>query len=380
MSNEYIGYLLVLLALICDGSYGAFAKLEQVSRLHPALLGFFLCCGLCLTSFCFLPWGVEYGQPFTWYGVLSGIILSPGVGLFVGLAIQCLGLSQGVALWSALAIITSFLWGSVGPSVVREPIASVPLSLLAIAALLTGILGVVYCEPLGRRLRSLLASNPYSAPNSAPGAKRADAAAPEKAPAGKTDDAAGEWVVSDGPGGGFVRRGSTAAADPMRLAVGCVAALVVGVTGGSFLIPLYYDEGKGDLASRVAVSYMPSVGLGALLGGALCTAVSFAAVVAQGGALPTASQVRAAALPGLAMGFLFAIDVVCQLVALDTYDLPYATVFPLVRCNVVVAGLWGICAFGELRDGASIAVFFASCGAVLIGAVLLALYGPQESR
>ena len=38
-------------------------------------------------------------------------------------------------LWSALAIITSFLWGSIGPSVVREPIASVPLSLLALAAL-----------------------------------------------------------------------------------------------------------------------------------------------------------------------------------------------------------------------------------------------------
>ena len=34
MSNEYVGYLLVLLALLCDGSYGAFAKLEQVSRLH----------------------------------------------------------------------------------------------------------------------------------------------------------------------------------------------------------------------------------------------------------------------------------------------------------------------------------------------------------
>ena len=28
MSNEFIGYLLVLLALVCDGSYGAFAKLE----------------------------------------------------------------------------------------------------------------------------------------------------------------------------------------------------------------------------------------------------------------------------------------------------------------------------------------------------------------
>tara|TARA_B110001452_G_scaffold234764_1_gene213235 strand:+ start:182 stop:322 length:141 start_codon:yes stop_codon:yes gene_type:complete len=40
-------------------------------------------------------------------------------------------------------------------------------------------------------------------------------------------------------------------------------------------------------------------------------------VLAQGGALPPTSQVRAAALPGLAMGFLFAIDVVCQLVALD---------------------------------------------------------------
>ena len=50
------------------------------------------------------------------------------------------------------------------------------------------------------------------------------------------------------------------------------------------------------------------------------------------------------------------------------------------RCNVVVAGLWGICVFGELRDGASIAVFFGSCGAVLIVAVLLALYGPQETR
>ena len=249
--------------------------------------------------------------------------------------------------------------------------------MLALAALLAGILGVVYCEHIGRRLRSLLAPNPYAAPEP----KKADGAAPEKVPAGSKTDEASEWAANDGPGG--LRRGGVAAADTRtvtQLVIGCVAALVVGVTGGSFLIPLYYDEARYDLASKVAVSYMPSLGIGTLLGGVLCTAASFAAVLARGGDLPSTSEVCVAVLPGLAMGLIFTIDVVCQLIALDTFDLPYATVFPLVRCNVVVAGLWGICVFGELRDGASITVFFASCGAVLVGAVLLALYGPQDSR
>ena len=74
------------------------------------------------------------------------------------------------------------------------------------------------------------------------------------------------------------------------------------------------------------------------------------------------------------------VKVVAQLLALDMYDLAYATVTPMVRANLVVAGLWGIFVFGELSDGATIVMFFGASALVLIGAILLAIYGPQESR
>ena len=49
--------------------------------------------------------------------------------------------------------------------------------------------------------------------------------------------------------------------------------------------------------------------------------------------------------------------------------------YPITQSCLLVSGLWGICAFGELRGARAIGGFFAAALVVLSGAALLGVYG-----
>ena len=55
-------------------------------------------------------------------------------------------------------------------------------------------------------------------------------------------------------------------------------------------------------------------------------------------------------------------------------DMGYAIAYPLMQTALFVGGLWGILAFKEIK-GRAIAVFFTASGVLLVGALLLVLYG-----
>lgn len=49
--------------------------------------------------------------------------------------------------------------------------------------------------------------------------------------------------------------------------------------------------------------------------------------------------------------------------------------FPLAQCEMVIAGIWGLLLFKELKGAARISHFFVGASVLLGGAVLLSLYG-----
>ena len=76
-------------------------------------------------------------------------------------------------------------------------------------------------------------------------------------------------------------------------------------------------------------------------------------------------------------GVIWNLGNVCQLVSMSVYEMPYGVAYPILQASLVVAGLLGICVFGELTDKRAISVFFSASAVVLVGAVLLGLYGPS---
>ena len=67
----------------------------------------------------------------------------------------------------------------------------------------------------------------------------------------------------------------------------------------------------------------------------------------------------------------------CQIIAQSVCKVPYGIAYPLLQAGLMVSGFLGIYVFREIVERPAILVFFACAGLVLVGAVLLGLYGPS---
>jgi hypothetical protein len=154
-----LGYLLVIMSAICNGSFVAFAKLKSVADadVHPILFNFYLVLGVCISSLvvaCFLPL-VDAELEISPLGLLAGLLLVISTACsFV--AVSFVGLSTGQGVWGGTAILVSFLWGSIGP---RDPgpgadVKSWGVSAASVALLLLGVGLIVKCEEIAARLWS----------------------------------------------------------------------------------------------------------------------------------------------------------------------------------------------------------------------------------
>ena len=153
-------------------------------------------------------------------------------------------------------------------------------------------------------------------------------------------------------------------------ATGLFAAVGVGLFGGSILVPLaYLDE---QLAA------LPSFGLGALLGGALLTSAFYAAALRRGEA--PALELRSTLWAGLLSGLVWNAGNLCQIIAMGVYALPYGIAYPILQAALMVSGLLGIFVFREIVERPAIIVFFTCAGLVVVGAVLLGLFGPGTKK
>ena len=167
--------------------------------------------GVLLTGLLVIPFfsltGNTFGIPAP--GIIAGMLFVMA-GLFSFLAIPELGLAIAQGVWGGAAVLVSFLWGSVGPKEVAGKLGSVGGSAAAVALLLLGIVGIIQAQRMAVRL----------------------AGSAELAAAGADGDQSALIAKSGGSG----------SARPPRPALGFFYAMLVGIFGGSILVPLSYVE------------------------------------------------------------------------------------------------------------------------------------------
>jgi glucose uptake protein GlcU len=156
---------------------------------------------------------------------------------------------------------------------------------------------------------------------------------------------------------------ATARLVAQRRLYGSVCALVVGLFGGSILMPLQMAP-----SSVRGLEFVPSFGLGTLFVAPLITLPYMWLSRSSGSRGHWA--VRETFLPGLAAGAVWNAANVCSIFA--TKSLGYAVAYPLMQCAIVVAAAWGILVFKEMK-GRPVRVMMAAATIVLAGAVVLAL-------
>ena len=218
-------------------------------NLDPVIFNFYVCLGVFFSSWFVLPfYGVAHvSLGFTAWGFLGGATFVFAV-LFSFAAIPCIGLALAQGVWGGAAVLIAFLWGSLGPAPVGKPLRDVPVTVAAVGCLLLGVLGIVFCEEIAKRLglqgtcvgesRALL---------NAPGAH-----SPTEADADMADiEEAGEGDETN-----------------VTRLLGLASALLVGLFGGSVLVPLAFVP-KGSYGG---IAFLPSFGCGALLAGSAVTA------------------------------------------------------------------------------------------------------------
>ena len=376
------GLGLAALSAVFNGSFVSFAKLVPAeAAVHPIVFNLYLSFGVFLSSCAVAPFLPLLGSPplVCPLGAVAGLIFV-GASSLSFVAVENVGVSSGQGVFGGMAILVSFLWGTLGPAPIGLPVVSLPLTLLAVAILLIGVGGIVKCEPLGAAIASHFSSG--SSSSSVSTAPRPDRSTPLAAQAASGPDAEElgaecdadcvapesgtgiDFSIEGGGGGSVVDNQGTQGS---RI-VGFAAAISVGVFGGSILVPLGFlgDDYKGSKA----LAFLPSFGAGCLAG---ASALAGAWYLTFRPVLGT----RRTLLCGLASGITWNLGNVCQLLAMSVFLVPYGVAYPLLQASLVVAGILGIAVFKELRDPHAISAFFLASALVVIGAVLLGLYGPS---
>lgn len=379
--------------------------------------------------------GTKYPSSVVGWGIISGGLFVCAVA-FSFVAVQLIGLSIAQGIWSGVAVVVSFVWGVAAlGDVVNPAIAAVGVTLIVIGVVGIATCGEITARLFpgsivpptstmhGRRkvgLREELLDEPgdTTPPHRLsiddldphvvhPALVRAQSQSAAAAAARRNTDfvpgdvnessvsATSESVSghhSFGSTDSWLRQqearfdrassfstsimtslemtadhdlsvGARASLQRQRMGYGLICALIVGLFGGSILMPL-------QLAPRAqrGLDFVPSFGLGTLIVAPVITLPYMWLSRSSGSRGHWA--VRESLLPGLAAGAMWNGANICSIYAIPRIG--YAVAYPLMQCAVVVAAMWGVIVFKEIR-GRQVAVMAGAGGILLVGAALLAV-------
>lgn len=326
-----IGFVIAAVSAFFNGSFPAWQKInkdEVDSVVFNGIVGF----GAFVSSM-IVP--LLFWEPYNFYpAAMVGGVLLIGATLCTFIAVPKLGLGIACATWSCVAIFVSFLWGVIGPSTcaecpaIRADVKNWPMSLLSLLCLAVGAVIIVSADAISQKL----------------------------------------WGEAKGSLPLTSEDVATTPVSGKDHAIGLIFALGTGLFGGSILVPMHFVP-KDVPGIQTVVSF----GVGALVASLVTTAVYWKLVAKQPG-LP--SVTGRTLLAGLLSGFTWNAGNVCQIVVQsDPINLTYGIAYPINQCGMLFAGLWGVLVFREIT-GKSIGVFWAGAAVLVVGVILLGLYGP----
>merc|ERR1711865_448247 len=348
MSAELSGLIAAIISAICNGSFAAVAKLDAVekSNINPILFNTYVCCGVFVSTWLVLPFlnfnttfadNDNAGETFKFepLGLIAGLLLVCAF-TFSFLAIPRVGLSVGQGVWGGTAIVVSFVDGLIiGNSSIKNGLIA-----LALTCLLVGVAGIAFCAELAKKL-------PLSCLDSSKGSNGyQDSLVPDTA-----IEAPCHSVVDQDDD-----QKPTGASN---FVIGITFALIVGLTGGSILVPMNYVS---DATSGLV--FVPSLGIGAGIISPLVPLIYLGST----GELRTMSMadlhLGSCLVPGLVAGTIWNIGNVASIWAIPRMG--YSVAYPIMQCALLVSALWGVFVFKEITERKTIFVLFVS-GAILLG-------------
>jgi len=357
------GFAFAALSAVFNGSFSSCFKAAHVQAVdpHPLVFMFYASLGVALSSqlvIFLIPLNSSISSEwsnrlaFAPLGVASGALFVLSISASF-LAVHYIGVALAQGIWGAVAILTSFAWGvlAFGNRVTSWGLASAALLLL-----LAGGGCIAHCDALGRLAtgqgRNADERVPLTEISGGRGARPGD----------RSINSAVDAEVGHPPVPPASRQ--RAPADdkaPAAAAAGAFWAAMVGLIGGSILVPATYAT-----ADHQGLVLLPSFGLGSLLAAPVVAAVW---VAAEGRGWPP-PHVKVCGPAGLASGVVWNAGNVCSVLAIPA--LGFSVAYPLMQTALFVAGVWGIVVFGEIR-GASLPFFWGGGAVLLAGAACLAL-------
>lgn len=368
MLSKGAGYILAIIAAICNGSFLVPFKVESVAvmKIDPIVFQLYATIGIFIMAWIaaiFLPYNSEYvsqsGEKldFVPLGALAGSLMVLSM-TFSFLATRKIGVALAQGIFGGLAIVVSYIWGTL---LFGESASSVALSVFGVITIVLGTVGIGASRELstwilrrfpwlGQRMASLASSRSTSHANTLDEENHENWGI---SPLSTVDDSTRQRLAQN-------VENEIASSD---FFVGVVYAVICGIIGGTTLVPLYYVPTKYQ-----GLAFLPSFGIGSLITAPIVLVIYCKTMNV---ALPPL-RLHMGVYMGILAGMVWTINTILTIGAIPI--LGYAVAFPLVHCSVFISGLWGIFLFKELQGYPLGAVVFYASGMILLaGAVMISI-------
>lgn len=321
----------------------------------PFILQCFKSSCVCLTSWLVLLWTPF---TFTYLGFVGAACWVPA-GLTYITAVKLCGVAYVTPVATGLQVAVAFCWGKF---YFHEPIKSTPIAICAMLIMVVGMVGISYAcnyEKMLKRkqekAKQTLSVNVSSCPDE------------EKAavPYFNYKDGADEVTPLVQPP--HVKKESSSDKDMRDMMLGLLLSVACALTGGSMNVPL-----KRAPPNAHGIQYVISFGIGAVAITAAVTLIYVILRLSMKKGLPKAN-LRVSFIPATIAGVLWSAGNICSIYSTLFYGVTVGT--PLVQCNMMVAGCWGVFYYNEAPRTSMKVFFVGSCAVLLSGVVLLSFYG-----
>jgi len=357
---ETSSILLILGAWLSWGTYPVPFKSESAKKsdCDPFAFQFMKSSCVFLTSWLILTW-----KPFTFtiWGLVGAALWIPSGLLFIT-SVQFTGVAFASPVTNGCEVVVSFCWGAF---FFKEEVHSWALAALALVIMIIGMIGISFsvnyekikaareAKKTPRQFSVNVAAQPISEETSL---MKDDQKTYLQEKEYKYVDQEAQKPIPD-----------KQAEDKKKFLLGIFCAVLAGFFGGTQNVPMKHAPKEAH-----GIQYVISFGIGALLVITVFTSVYCVIRYFLGKGLPTVNP-RLSFGPGILAGLLWSAGNICNIYTV--YALGITVGFPLVKCNMMVAGCWGVFLYNEAPSIWMKILFIFSCIVLLGGVTLLSLKG-----
>jgi len=319
-------------------------------NIDPFVFQFLKSACVMITSVLILFWKDFY---FTHWGFVGAALWIPSGLLFIT-AVKLTGVAFAAPIANGVQVIISFCWGAF---YFKEKVHNPYLSVLAMFIMILGMIGIsiaVNYEKLQKAKQERLQLLSINVAEQ--GGEQSDA---EKIRLIKPKQDPQQQQQQTKPG---------KSKEMASFMLGITCAIIGGFFGGTQNVPLKHAPKEAH-----GIQYIFSFGIGAVC---VITVASLIYLIVRVFILKIGMPIvnpKVSLIPGCIAGCLWSAGNVCQIYATLAYGTTVG--FPLVMCNMMVAGLWGVFYYNEAKSILLKSLFIVSCLTLLGGVTLLSRYG-----